>query len=134
MHELALWNEMWTTFPQAHIWQRDKMHMLVAIYVRTVLFAASAGARATYLTACRQQGEQLLLTTLALRAARHRIAGDIEVELDPDTAQPLAVVQPINKPSARDRAGGIAAPVLPEDDEVGDDWDEDDQPRMDDDD
>lgn len=132
MPELALWNQMWRDFPQAHIWKRDRCEIQVAIYVRTALFAASRDARATYLTAVRQQSEHLLLTPLSLRAARCVIDGEIEAQVDEDTGQPLALVQPLNRPSARDRAGGIAAPVLPEDDEATDD-DEDDEPRESDD-
>jgi hypothetical protein len=86
IEEEIVWNRLWHT-PQAIVWHNDGVKDLVVVYTRTLLQAASRQAAATTLTAFRQYGDQLLLSTPALRAMRYFIEGgpeEIFMIQDPD--------------------------------------------------
>lgn len=87
--ELSVWQRIWKS-PQAIVWHNDNLRDIVAVYVRVMLDAAQPGASAAVITQFRQLSEHLLLTSLALRAARYFIQGGPEEvfmnDQDPDAA------------------------------------------------
>jgi hypothetical protein len=80
--------------PQAVIWEAHRQHDEVALYVRTLIRASQAGARAALLTAVRQQADALDLTQAGLRAHRWLIPG-------PEPVPPPKPTRP--RQSVRDR-------------------------------
>jgi hypothetical protein len=78
--ELDLWAQMWK-MPQAHVWHADRVYLNVALYVRMFLEAAQPHASSQLRITVRQSGDQLLLTTPSLHAARYVITGSPEAEL-----------------------------------------------------
>jgi hypothetical protein len=123
VREIAYWNRIWTEYPQAHIWKRQRMEMHVAAYVRTALTCASTNAQASLLTTFRQMGQELLIAPLALRAARCVIDEKIEEPLDEHGGQfGIAPVISIDGGTIRDRLKGQA--VISR---SSDDLDEDDE-------
>lgn len=132
MQELALWQQLWRQQPQAHIWKSHGLELAVATYVRTALYAASIGAKATYLTAVRQQSEGLLLTPAALRSSRYRVLTEAEAApQDPDSAPaPVLSIVPATEPkgsSVLGRLGGASASGPQAGDEaVDDEYDDED--------
>lgn len=131
IHELAMWQQLWRQQPQAHIWKSHGLELAVATYVRTALYAASIGAKATYLTAVRQQSEGLLLTPAALRSSRYRVQTEAEVvPEDPDAApaQVLSIVPAEPKGSSvLGRLGGASASgPQPGDEPVDDEYEDED--------
>lgn len=67
--ELELWREEWTR-PQAVVWEANRQHLEVALFVRSLVDAESANATAATRTLVRQQMEALGLTIPGLRANR----------------------------------------------------------------
>jgi hypothetical protein len=123
MAENQMWNDLWRKQPQAHIWLTLGLEIAVATYVRTALYAASPGARATYLTAVRQQADSLLLTPAALRGSRYRIRIEIETPpADPDApAAPVVAMVPRRGSGVLGRLGSaVASKPEPDDDEDDD--------------
>jgi len=140
----VLWDEMWTTFPQAHIWKRQRMHLQVATYVFLALQASAGLATAAYLAQMNRLADTLLINPHAMRAARCVVDEQIEDVVEERTSL-LGVASPIGSviqmptgaqagptagsgtPSARDRlaagqppAGHDEAPAREEDDGVDD--------------
>jgi hypothetical protein len=66
----VLWDELWTTYPQAHVWKRQRMHLQVATYVFLALQAAAGIASAAYLAQMNRLADTLLINPHAMRAAR----------------------------------------------------------------
>lgn len=70
--EISMWTRLWT-LPQALIWEADRGHDMVALYVRTYIDSVQKDAPAARTTQAKQLAEALLLTTPALHAARYTI-------------------------------------------------------------
>lgn len=105
--ELAHWNRLWR-MPQALIWEADRVHDNVALYVRTFAECAAYEGSVGRRTLLRQMGDSLLLSIPALHAARYTI------KAKPAEAEQLA--EPSKK--ATPRRGGARAllAVAPEPD------------------
>lgn len=78
--ELAHWARLWK-MPQALIWEADRVHDNVALYVRTFAECAATDGSVGRRTLLRQMGDALLLSIPALHAARYTIAPPV---VDPD--------------------------------------------------
>lgn len=135
-----LWDEMWTTFPQAHIWKRQRMHLQVATYVFLALQASAGLATAAYLAQMNRLADTLLINPHAMRAARCIVDEAIEEVVEERTnmlgvASPIGSViqmptgaqggaQATGRPSARERLadrGPDPRAVAPRDDDEDDD-------------
>lgn len=130
----TLWDRIWTTYPQAHIWRRQRLEMQVAVYVQTVMTCTRGNPTPPMLTSMRQQSDALLINPLAMRAARVVIDEALEeVVEEVTTLVGVAPVLPFARPSVKDRLGGaqqaVADPDPDEDDEEGDDFE--DEPERD---
>lgn len=66
------WEELWRT-PQAVMWERNRDHVAVAVYVRTVREAGRHDAPAAVRTSMMRMRDALGLTVLGMRANRWRI-------------------------------------------------------------
>lgn len=77
MPEEAMWIRLWK-MPQALVWEADRSHDLVALYVRTMIEAMQPGARDPARNQARYLSAELLLTPSALLSARYVIAGSEE--------------------------------------------------------
>ena len=71
--EISMWTRLWA-LPQALVWEADRGHDMVALYVRTYIDSVQKDAPAARTTQAKQLAEALLLTTPALHAARYTIA------------------------------------------------------------
>ena len=89
-----LWDEMWTTYPQAHIWKRQRMHLQVATYVFLALQASAGLATAAYLAQMNRLADTLLINPHAMRAARCIVDEQIE-EVVEERTNMLGVASPI---------------------------------------
>lgn len=114
--EIAMWTRLWKK-PQARVWKADGVEDLVALYVRTYLEAAAPGGPVGKGTLAKQLGEQLLLSTPALHAARYVI----DASLGAPASGLFAVPEPTS--SASDVRGGLSVvPLRPP--SARDDWSE----------
>ncbi len=77
--ELSMWSRLWR-LPQALVWEADRGHDMVALYVRTFCDSVVKDAPAARTTQAKQLAEALLLTTPALHAARYTIASPVAPE------------------------------------------------------
>ena len=75
--ERAMWSDLWT-MPQAIMWQKQRQHAEVAIYVRRFLEATKRSSATNLSTLVRQLGDSLGLTTPGLRAHRWKIVDDVK--------------------------------------------------------
>jgi hypothetical protein len=138
MQQESLWRRVWTEYPQAHIWKRNHMEMLVVGYVRIAIECASGVGKTATFTTLRQYSGDLMLTQHALRAARIIIDGTIEEPIEEHTNR-LGIAPVVNiddapsSPSVRDRLRGAASAVA-SGDEDDDDESEFDNGRDDEDD
>lgn len=123
MSERALWNRLWT-MPQALVWEADRCHDLVALYVRVAIEALQERAQVPVRNQAKQLSTELLLTPQSLLSARYVIAGT-----DDDAAIQAAITRhPAGRAhagrprSARERFEVVAnpGPVEPEDEESED--------------
>lgn len=71
--ELLVWSRQWKR-PQAIMWERNGQEEEVALYVRTLVAAEDAGAKANVRTLVKQQQEALGLSLPGLARNRWRIA------------------------------------------------------------
>jgi hypothetical protein len=71
--ERVVWREEWKR-PQAIVWDEQRLHRQVAMYVRTLVEAEEVGVAATRRTLLLQQENALLITTSALLKAGFRIS------------------------------------------------------------
>lgn len=99
-----LWDEMWTTFPQAHIWKRQRMHLQVATYVFLALQASAGLATAAYLAQMNRLADTLLINPHAMRAARCIVDEAIE-EVVEERTNMLGVAPVIQMPTGAQAAG-----------------------------
>ena len=114
--ELHLWERLWK-MPQACIWETGKSYDQVALYTRTLIMAGRPEAPSAKILLAKQLGEALLLSTMALRAAKTIIkGGDEEAALDSAKAarQTTAAAKRAH-PSVKDRLK--IAPALVEETE-----------------
>ena len=79
--ELEMWGELWT-FAQAVVWEKNRQHGEVALYVRRFLEAAKPGASANLTSAVRQIADSLGLTIPGLLRNKWKIGG-----VQPETEQ-----------------------------------------------
>lgn len=70
--EAELWVELWS-MPQAVEWERHRLTLTVALYVRRYAEAEDHDAKVTLSTLVRQLGDGLGLTPSGMRALRWRI-------------------------------------------------------------
>lgn len=75
--ELAIWAQEWTR-PQAVMWERNRQHQEVALYVRTLVEAERRGAPAALRTLVRQQQEALGISLTGMLRLRWLIAAEGE--------------------------------------------------------
>lgn len=108
--EAALWSALWAK-PQALLWERNQQAFEVALHVRCLAEAETAGAATSLRTLVRQQADALLLTMPAMHMTRVRIAGDELGERRP-ARPPAAGARPVG-PSARERLRALDAPAPP---------------------
>lgn len=99
--ERDVWAELWTR-PQAVVWERQRQHHEVALYVRRLVEAEARGAVVALSTLVRQMADALGLTVPGLRANRWRIE---EVEA---AAACRAGQRPPARQRARDRLRVVA--------------------------
>jgi hypothetical protein len=71
--ELLVWSRQWKR-PQAIMWERNGQEEEVALYVRTLVAAEDAGAKANVRTLVKQQQEALGLSLPGLARNHWRIA------------------------------------------------------------
>jgi hypothetical protein len=125
MQEQALWNRMWTTYPQAHLWKRGRLELQVATYCRVAVFCSSRLANAPALTSFRQLADVLLINPLALRAGRFIIDEEIQEVVEERTSiygvAPVIQIRPVS--DVRDRLAGGSLAVETPDPEEDDDED-----------
>jgi len=115
--ELLMWRRIWM-LPQAIVWEADRVHDMVAFYVRTYLEAMRPGAGAQARTFVKQMSEALLLTPATLAQQRYVIEGT-------DEARAIAAAVADGKEpqrrgprkSARERTGFTVVTGREEDDE-----------------
>jgi len=69
----VVWREEWKR-PQAIVWDEQRLHRQVAMYVRTLVEAEEVGVAATRRTLLLQQENALLISTSALLKAGYRIS------------------------------------------------------------
>lgn len=91
--EKALWSELWT-MPQAVIWEHQRQHHEVALYVRKFIEASRPKSPANITTAVRQMADSLGLTVPGLLRNKWKIGASVEA---PAAATQTATV------SARER-------------------------------
>lgn len=101
--ETQLWEGLWLSKPQAHMWKLLQLELEVALYVRKLSEAELPGSMAATATLVRQLGDSLGLSTSGLRTNRWRITGD-EVKTTRTTRQAAR-----RTPSARDRLKVVPA-------------------------
>jgi hypothetical protein len=98
---------MWTTFPQAHIWKRQRMSMQVTTYIYLALLAASGQATAASIAQWNRLADVLLINPHAMRAARCVIDEAIDEVVEERTTV-LGLAPVINMPTGA--SGGPAGP------------------------
>lgn len=74
--ERKLWERLWTTRPQAVMWNRLSQEIEVALYVRRLAEAEKRGSRVTLSTLVRQMADSLGLTPAGLARNRWLIVHD----------------------------------------------------------
>jgi hypothetical protein len=126
--ELLMWRRIWM-LPQALVWEADRVHDMVAFYVRTYLEAMRPGAGAQARTFVKQMSEALLLTPSTLAQQRYVIEGTPEAQaIDAAVASGGTGRRAAPKKSAKERTGFTVVP------DTGPAEDEPDEPDVADDD
>ena len=109
VRELAHWTRLWK-MPQALIWEADRVHDNVALYVRTFAECAETDGSVGRRTLLRQMGDALLLSIPALHAARYTIDQNTK-SVDPAEAKSRA-----NHPAGKARGARALLAVVNDDD------------------
>ncbi|MEV7422860.1 hypothetical protein [Streptomyces sp. NPDC091212] len=105
--EAALWTDLWG-LPQALMWERNRLQVEVALYVRRLSEVELPGAMVTLGTLVRQMADSLGLTTPGMRSNRWKIERAADRDTSTGTRRSSPSRGPGAAPSARARLRAIS--------------------------